>query len=305
MTIRSAPRPDPVLGFYGPESMMWRINREAVLLGAGPAALLLQIAHPLVAEGVAQHSDYRGDPFGRLRRTLTTTMDLVFGDGPTAERAVRRLNGVHATVRGDVTTPEATTATSATAYRALDPELLLWVQATLIVTSVAGYKRWVGPIGDDERERFWQEARSVGTRIGIPLDRSPEDWGALKGYWERMLADDGPIQVTPTAQALAPMIVRPPLPHVPAVALNTLVLPGLGLLPPRIREAFGVDWSPRRQRLSELLGKGVHAWTSVVPASLRSMPEARAAFARSSAFARSNSVAPVSAALQGGAEPTP
>ena len=96
---------DPVLGFYGPGSQMWRINREAVLLGAGPAALLLQIAHPLVAEGVAAHSDYPADPFGRLRRTLRTTLAMVFGDGPEAERAVARLNRVHAGVRGEVDRP--------------------------------------------------------------------------------------------------------------------------------------------------------------------------------------------------------
>src|SRR3954453_10695156 len=139
MTGTNTPRADPLLGFYGPESMMWRINREAVLLGAGPAALLLQIAHPLVAEGVSHHSDFHGDPFGRLRRTVNTPMDLVFGDGPTADRAVKRLNGVHAAVRGDVTTTEAADATAVVSYRAMDPELLLWVQATLIVTSIAGY----------------------------------------------------------------------------------------------------------------------------------------------------------------------
>jgi uncharacterized protein (DUF2236 family) len=281
VTTKTAVRADPLLGFYGPDSMMWRINREAVLLGAGPAALLLQIAHPLVAEGVAHHSDFHGDPFSRLRRTLNTTMDLVFGDGPTAERAVHRLNGVHSTVRGAVTTPEATEATAATSYRAMDPELLLWVQATLIVTSVEGYQRWVRPLRDDERERFWQEARCVGTRIGIPLDRSPADWPSLERYWDRMVAADGPIQVTPTAQALAPMIVRPPLPHVPGVAIDALVLPGLGLLPPPIREAFGIHWSPARQRLSAAIGYGVRAWTSVVPWSLRSMPQAREAFRRS------------------------
>jgi uncharacterized protein (DUF2236 family) len=112
-----------VLGFYGPDSMMWHINREAVLLGAGPTALLLQIAHPSVAQGVAEHSDFESRPFDRLHGTIRTTMDLVFGDARTAEKAVRRLNGVHATVRGD-------------GYRALDPALLLWVQVTLLVTSV-------------------------------------------------------------------------------------------------------------------------------------------------------------------------
>ena len=129
----------PVLGFYGPDSMMWRINREAVLLGAGPTALLLQIAHPLVAEGVAQHSTFAADPFKRLHGTITTTMDLVFGDGVAADRAVRKLNGVHASVRGAVADQDAQRL--AERYRALDPELLLWVQTTLIVTSVRAYQQ--------------------------------------------------------------------------------------------------------------------------------------------------------------------
>ena len=167
-------RADPVLGFYGPDSMMWRINREAVLLGAGPAALLLQVAHPLVAAGVAEHSTFEQDPIARLRGTLITTMDLIFGDGTRAEAAVRRLNSVHASVRGE-------------GYRALDPELLLWVQVTLIKTSVEAYSRWVGPLSAEQREQFWQEARSVGVRLGIPLTLSPADWPALTDYWERML----------------------------------------------------------------------------------------------------------------------
>ena len=69
-TAGELPRADPISGFYGPGSRMWRINREAVLLGAGPAALLLQLAHPLVAEGVAHHSRFEEDPTRRLRNTL-------------------------------------------------------------------------------------------------------------------------------------------------------------------------------------------------------------------------------------------
>ena len=143
-------RADPLLGFYGAGSMMWRINREAVLLGAGPTALLLQVAHPLVAEGVAQHSSFTADPFKRLHGTITTTMDLVFGDGLAAERAVRKLNGVHASVRGSVDDEHARQL--APAYRALDPDLLLWVQVTLIITSVRAYHRWVSPLTKPQLE---------------------------------------------------------------------------------------------------------------------------------------------------------
>jgi uncharacterized protein (DUF2236 family) len=262
-----APRADPLLGFYGPDSMMWRINREAVLLGAGPAALLLQIAHPSVARGVAEHSTFEADPFRRLHGTIRTTMALVFGDGRAAERAVRRLNGIHARVRGED-------------YRALDPLLLLWVQATLIVTSVGAYERWVAPLSAAEKEQFWQEARAVGVRIGIPLSQSPADWPALLRYWDEMLAPDGPIQVTGTARRLAPAIIRPPFALVPVPLVDLLALPGKALLPPRLRREFGIGWGPGHERMARLLGLAINGWVKIVPARLRSMPQARAAFRR-------------------------
>ena len=256
---------------------MWRINREAALLGAGPAALLLQIAHPLVAEGVAAHSAFQGDIFGRLRRTLLTTLALVFGDAPTAERAVRRLNGVHATVKGSVTDAAARAATGAVSYRALDPALLLWVQATLVVTSVRAYEAWMGPIRAAERESFWQEARSVGVRLGIPLAQSPATWPALIAWFEEQLRPGGPIVVTPTARSLASAIIRPPLPLAPGWAVDVAVLPGLALVPDRIRQEFGVDWSATKAVLARALGLGVRAWVRVMPRAWRAMPPARAA----------------------------
>lgn len=269
------PAAHPLLGFYGPGSQMWRINREAVLLGAGPTALLLQIAHPLVAEGVAHHSNFEADPFARLHGTIRTTMDLVFGDGHAAERAIRRLNGIHAGVRGGSVDPGA--AALAGSYRALDPELLLWVQATLIVTSVRAYGFWVSPLSAADREQFWQEARAVGVRLGIPLSTSPADWPALAAYWRRMLAPDGPIQVTDTARRLAPLIVRPPLPLTPAPLLELLSLPGLRFLPARLRRQYGIGWGPAREESARLLGLGVKAWVRIVRPSWRAMPQARAA----------------------------
>lgn len=273
-----ARHPDARIGFYGPDSMMWRINREAVLLGAGPTALLLQIAHPLVAEGVAHHSTFEQDPFKRLHGTIRTTMDLVFGDGAAAERAVKRLNSVHAAVRGDVRDADATHV--AWAYRALDPELLLWVQTTLIVTSVRAYVRWVAPLNSEEKNRFWQEARSVGVRLGIPLSLSPTDWPALADYWRRMLSPDGPIHATQTAKRMAPLIMRPPLPMVPGLAVDIAATPGLALLPERLRQEFGIGWDGRRELLARGLDLAIRGWVKVVPPSLRSMPLATTAFRR-------------------------
>jgi uncharacterized protein (DUF2236 family) len=270
-------RPHPVLGFYGPESQMWRINREAVLLGAGPAALLLQIAHPLIAEGVAAHSDYPADPFGRLRRTLRTTLEMVFGDGAEAERAVARLNRVHASVRGEVADPAAREASGASAYRALDPQLLLWVQATLLVMSVRAYEAWVGPLSAADREAFWQEARVVGQRLGIPERVSPPTWPELEAWFAEQLRPSGPVVVTPTARRLAKDIIRPPIPLVPGALVELAGLPGLALLTPSIRDAYGITWSNGRSWLARLLWLATRGWVRLVPRSWRAMPQARAA----------------------------
>jgi uncharacterized protein (DUF2236 family) len=275
---------------------MWRVNREAVLLGAGPAALLLQIAHPHVAEGVAQHSDFQSDPWRRLRRTLRTTLAMVFGDGPTAERAVRRLNGVHATVRGETTDPVAR-ALAGTTYRAMDPDLLLWVQATLVWTSVQAYERWVEPLDRADREELWAEAREVGRRLGIPLEDSPADWPALEAYWARMLAPDGPISITPTARRLSASIVRPPILGLPTAAIDLLATPGLALLPEQIRGAYGIPWGPIRAALARFADVGLRCWVRSMPLAWRSMPQARAADRRTTASLQSTGPA-----LQ---EPTP
>jgi uncharacterized protein (DUF2236 family) len=270
------PKPDPVLGFYGPNTQMWRINREAVLLGAGACALLLQLAHPQVAEGVAQHSDFEADPWRRLRGTLRTSLALVFGNAEEAERAIARLNGIHARVRGEVEDPVARSIAGAS-YRALDPALLLWVQATLIVTSVEAYERWVGPLAPQDRDGFWAEAREYGQLLGIPLSVSPPDWPALERYWRGMLDSTGPIRVTPTARRLAQSIVRPPIRFLPGAFVELLMVPSLALLPPRVRDEYGIAWTPRLRLEAKLMDVLLRVWVRLLPASWRALPQARIA----------------------------
>src|ERR671935_2647144 len=130
---------------FGPGSLTWRVNGESVLLLGGGRALVLQVAHPKVAAGVAEFSDYREDPWGRLYRTLDTTLKIVFGDAPTSRAASESLRRVHERVRGVDDRGEP--------YRALDPELLLWVHATLIDTSLTVYERYVAPLTAREKSR--------------------------------------------------------------------------------------------------------------------------------------------------------
>ncbi|HVF13133.1 MAG TPA: oxygenase MpaB family protein, partial [Acidimicrobiales bacterium] len=106
-------------GVIGADGPVWRIAREKAILAGGPAALLLQVAHPLVAAGVVNHSDFESDPLGRLRHTLDSLLTVVFGDRAQAETAVAVVAAVHRPVRG--------VSGTGAAYRADDPELALWV----------------------------------------------------------------------------------------------------------------------------------------------------------------------------------
>ena len=139
ITDREAPDP----GWFGPDSEAWRLDREAMLLlGAGPRALLLQLAHPKVAAGVADHSDFQADPWRRLDGTLRSILRIIYGSTATARAEIRRLNALHRTIRG-------------AGYDARDPDLSLWVHATLVDSTIVANEAWIGPLPRGRVARFY------------------------------------------------------------------------------------------------------------------------------------------------------
>lgn len=280
--VSTAATPDP--GLYGPDSEAWRLNREAMLLlAAGPRALLLQLAHPLVAEGVDQHSDFRADPWRRLAGTLRSYLAIVYGSTATARAEIRRLNALHRTISGPVRDPVAREV-HGPAYDARDPELAMWVHATLVDSTLVAADAWLEPVSRDRRRRYYDETRPIGRAFGIPDDVLPRDLDAFEVYLERMLAPDGPIQPSALARSLAPWVLRPPLgPIVPALGwlprpLYSWVLwPSVGLLPERVRDGYGLRFGPAQRAVSRWLVAGFRAWCPWLPTSLRWMPQARAA----------------------------
>lgn len=279
---RAAPAIDPPAGrgsgdpgLYGPDSVAWRLDREAMLLlGVGPRALLLQIAHPLVATGVAEHSDFRADPWRRLAGTLRSYLAIVYGSRRRALGEIRRLNALHRGIAG-------------AGYSARDPDLALWVHATLIESTMAAHDAWLTPLARPDRERFYAETVPIGRAFGIAEDRLPRDLAAFEAYWEGMLAPDGPLHVTTVARDMAAVILRPPLaplaPRVPSLSVVPAALygwtlwPAVGLLPARIRQEYGLAWGLRERLVGAWLVAGWRAWRPLVPTSLRWMPQARAA----------------------------
>jgi uncharacterized protein (DUF2236 family) len=274
--------PDP--GLYGPDSEAWRLDREAMLLlAAGPRSLLLQVAHPLVAEGVHQHSAFRSDPWGRLQGTLRSYLKIVYGTTSAARAEIRRLNELHRNINGPIVDETARQA-HGDRYSARDPELSLWVHATLVDSTIETYDAWLEPYDMASRRRFYDETRPVGRAFGIPDALLQRDYDAFERYMATMLEDGGPIHVTPTARDIGREIVNPPLGPVapmlgwvPAPLYNWTLWPAIGLLPPRLRREFGFDWGAKEKLVSVWLVNAWRAWRPLVPTKLRWMPQARAA----------------------------
>ena len=259
------------VGLFGPGTVTWRVNREAVLLAGGGRALLLQVGHPSVAAGVVQHSDYDTDPYGRLFRTLDLVTKITFGRTETAEKAAAQLRGAHDEVRGERPDGER--------YFAHDPNLLMWVWATLVETSVLIYTRYVGHLGPADVEQYYAEQQRFGEVCGIPTDHFPEDWRAFMAWYHGMLDDE--ITVTDDSRAIAASIVDPALPGLvkPAArpAVELLNLATVGLLPPQTRERYGLPWGPRRERVLQASTVAVRRLLPLLPSLLREFPPARTA----------------------------
>jgi uncharacterized protein (DUF2236 family) len=271
-------------GLFGPESEAWRLDREAMLLlGAGPRALLLQIAHPLVAAGVAEHSDFRADPWRRLDGTIRSYLAIIYGSTRQARAEIGRLNALHRAIVG-------------TGYSARDPELSLWVHATLIDSTIVAYDAWLEPLSRDRRARFYEETKPIGRAFGIPDALLPADLDAFDGYVAGMLGPAGPVRPSPVARELARTILNPPLAPlagwlpeaagrlarpvlaaVPTPLYAWTLWPAVGLLPCGVRDGFGLDWGRRHRLVSRWLVAGWRAWRPLIPTSLRWMPQARAA----------------------------
>lgn len=265
-------------GLFGPDTMIWWIGRERTLLAGGAAALLLQVAHPLVAAGVADHSDFRGDPFRRLQATLDATLRITFGDRDQAAAAARSVARVHGRVRGRLGR-EVGSFAAGTPYDASDPHLALWVHASLLGTSLQVYGRFVRRLSLAERERYYQEAKPFARLFGVGEDVLPPDYRAFRTYLARII--EGPdLAVGEEARALAAHILAPPLPVPARPAVPALRAITAWLLPARLREDFGLSWGPRERALVAGLGASIRLAVRGLPDRLRYWPHHRVALDR-------------------------
>jgi uncharacterized protein (DUF2236 family) len=233
-------------------------------------ALLLQIAHPKVAQGVADHSRYRDDPLGRGIRTFTAVYSIVFGRRDEAIEAAMRVRIVHEAVHGQVTDPLP--AGMDAEYDANDPDLLLWVAATLLDSAVVAYELFVEPLSDLEKEQHYQQAKRFGQLFGIPEQRYPDSWGDFQSWWRQVLASDT-LTVTPTARDIyrglltGTWFTRVLAPFNYAMAAM--------LLPERLADSFGMRRGPLVRLVFGAIVWITRVLVRLVPRGLRGIPAAR------------------------------
>lgn len=267
-------RPDPA-----DPPVAWKVNSETVTLLGWGAAILLQLAHPLVAAGVAGHSIAVSEPGRRLERldaTIRAMLAITFGSEEERRRAADGINRIHDHIHGTLDAGVGAHAAGAR-YSAHDPALLAWVHATLASTLPRAYELYVGPLTAAERDRYCAEATAMGPLLGLPEGFLPRTAAEVEEFIAARLAD-GTVTVGLAARELAREIVAPSLPRWARLVSPLTALPTLGLLPPAVREAYGFRWGRRQEWALRATAAVARRLLPLLPGLLHRWPVARAGY---------------------------
>jgi uncharacterized protein (DUF2236 family) len=264
---------DPDPGLFGPESVTWRVLREPLLILAGARALLLQAAHPLVAQGAIDHSAYAEEPFSRLVRTVEWSAAVAFGTTAEAEAASERVNRMHRKVKGTLPRKHAGGKVKAgSTYTALDEDLLLWVHATFVDTLLVAHDRLVGGLTEDERDTFVREWEAVAALMGVPRRLLWPNHAAMKAYVDHQV-HKGFARPTAGSRLVAHTVLHPPLPS-PVIRpfMDVLSFASVGFLPPRLRQGYRIFWTPAHEAAHRSLALMIRTTRRTMPRRLRVSP---------------------------------
>jgi uncharacterized protein (DUF2236 family) len=260
----------------GRGSVSWTVNREVIVVAGWGRAILMQLAHPLVATGVNDHSRIRAGlaiRIARLRATIGAMRSLTFGDDEEAIAVAARINVIHDRVFGRLDAPAGPFPTG-TPYSAHAPELLRWVHATLVDSIPRAYELLVGPLTADERDNYCTEAAAMEPLLGMTSGSVPRSTVELDIYIRSVL-DHGPLTVTNTTRSLARAVLFPPAWWLFWPLFRPVQLMTIGLLPPAIRDAYGFAWTPTHARALTRWATALRWLRRATPAAVREWPSAR------------------------------
>lgn len=236
---------------------------ESVLLAGAGRAILLQLANPAVGYGVADHSSFSADPLKRLHGTLSYIYALSNGTPAQRRTMQRQVHRAHRPVKsaGSATTP---------AYAAADPQLQLWVAATLYETASQTYDAVFPALSAADAESVYQSYSALGTALGMPAELWPSTRGDFADYWQQQLSA---LSVDATTRAVAAELLAAK--HAPLWARALMPLARLltvGLLPPAVRKMYGFTWTPRQGMLLRAVFKAARVVVRITPVRIRHAP---------------------------------
>ncbi len=257
-----------VEGLFESDSVLQKLSLESARLLGGGRALLLQLAHPLIAAAVAEHSCFQAHPLRRLGNTLEMTRGIIHGDGRVAGTALREFHARHAHVQGFL--PHSVGPFSAgTAYAGNDPELKMWVHSTVIDTMLVTYERFVALLTPADRRRFYEDAKLLASYYSIPDNLIPPTLEQFNQYMQTMF-DSETLTVSDTARVLAAAAVMDPKVSSFARGFARVVrFVSAGMLPERIRSAYGLVWDARRQAILDSLSRASRVAVPILPIWIR------------------------------------
>ncbi|QPC82527.1 DUF2236 domain-containing protein [Phototrophicus methaneseepsis] len=249
----------------------------------GTRVLLMQIAHPMVAESVYNHSYVFKKPIKRLFRTLSLTLALVYGTQSETEIALKEIEEAHRPATGRLTEPIGKHMSGA-AYNPRNPRQAFWVQATLVEGAVTGYETFVGPLSEADKQAFYVESQQIGVWMGINRQRMPATYNAMLDYMQEAV-ETGEVAVSEKARKIAPFITGQSWPGLSLLS-HPLYRLSVGLLPGTIQQQFGFKpFSPFEQHTLNIIQAATYRFLPLMPGFLRYMTPYQRAMARLRAHA--------------------
>ena len=220
-------------GYFGPDSMMWKVNKEITVLFGGARALLMHAAHPLIAAGARQTSFYQRDPWKRLIRTLSLQNSVTFGTKEEADESAHRINKLHEVIKG-------TDEVSGGYYDALDHEQLLWVHACLQISSIYFYEKTVKKLTTEEKNLYHKENTVAAEMVLVDPKQMPTTHEGLKQWVIEKSKEKDYLMMTDVAKDVyeiigggpVPTHIKPIWPFIAFTAFNTL--------PKEFKEIYGI-----------------------------------------------------------------
>ena len=221
-------------GYFGPNSMMWKVNKEITVLFGGARALLMHAAHPLIAAGARQTSFYQRDPWKRLIRTLSLQNSVTFGTKEEADESAHRINKLHEVIRGrDEITGEI--------YDALDHDQLLWVHACLQISSIYFYEKTVRKLSEEEKNQYHLENTLAAEMVLVTKEKIPETHNSLKEWVMEKSREEEFLLLTDVAEDVkniilggpVPLHIKPIWPFISFTAFHTL--------PVEFKNIYGIE----------------------------------------------------------------